>query len=165
MGGRVQLLIGGQPHRAFDVPALQARAAAGGGAIVAMPRSLTDSEFADAVAASDAVLLPYHAVTGSGVLFAAWTQGAGVIASDLPFFREMLEGHPLLGRTFRAGDSADLVRAIDTYLAVPAEDRRRAVAAAVESLSPERVVVPFVEALRLRHPVSRAGAGSLRGGD
>ena len=162
MSGRVQLLIGGQPHRAFDVAALQARAAASGGAIVAVPRALTDSEFADAVSASDAVLLPYHAVTGSGVLFAAWTQGAGVIASDLPFFREMLDGQPLLGRTFQTGDSADLARAIDAYLALPPGERRRAIAAVVDSLAPERVVRPFVDALRRRHAGTRARAGRER---
>jgi hypothetical protein len=83
--------------------------------------------------------------------------GAGVIASDLPFFREMLEGVPLLGRTFRNGDSADLARAIEAYLAVHTDQRRQAILAAVEDLSPERVVVPFVEALRSRLRCSRAG--------
>ena len=162
LGGRVQLLIAGQPQRTFDVAGLAARAAASGGTIVAVPRSLSDAEFSDAVAASDAVLLPYHAVTGSGVLFAAWTQGAGVIASDLPFFREMLDGHPLRGRTFRAGDAADLASAISTYLALPANERHRAIAAVVDSLAPERVVRPFAEALRRRHPVPRARAARAR---
>ena len=101
LGGRVQLLVGGQPHRDFDTAGLVARAESSGRTIVAIPRALTEAEFSDAVGASDAVLLPYRAVTGSGVLFAAWTLGAGVIASDLPFFREMLDARPLLGQTFR----------------------------------------------------------------
>lgn len=155
---RIQLLVGGQPHRSFDVEGLLARAAASGGSIVALPRVLTETEFADAVAASDAVLLPYHAVTGSGVLFAAWTLGAGVIASDLPFFREMLDGRPLLGRTFTSGDSAELARAIQAYLVVSADERRDAISAAVEIFSMERVVRPFVEALRLPHGHSRASS-------
>ena len=152
MPDRLQLLIAGQPNRAFDVQALVARAAASRGQIVALPRVLTDKEFSDAIAASDAIVLPYHAVTGSGVLFAAWTLGAGVIASDLPFFREMLDSRPLCGRTFRAGDSASLVSAITAYLEVPLDVRRRAIAALVDALSPEHVVTPFVEALRRRHP-------------
>jgi beta-1,4-mannosyltransferase len=162
LGGRVQLLIGGQAQSGVDVPALMARAAASEGRIVVVPRVLSESEFSDAVAASDAVLLPYHTVTGSGVLFAAWTQGAGVIASDLPFFREILDPHPSCGRTFAAGDSAALAAAIEIYLAIPAEARRRAVAAAVEVLAPERVVMPFVDALRRRHPVSRCAAAPGR---
>lgn len=164
LAGRVQLLIGGQPQRAFDVDALMTRAAASGGTIVAIPRALTDSEFSDAVAASDAVLLPYHAVTGSGMLFAAWTLGAGVIASDLPFFREMLDARPLLGRTFRTGSSADLARTIQVYLAAPVGERQRAISAAVENLSMERVVQPFVEALRTRHPDRKDGNASAAGG-
>ena len=119
-----------------------------------VPRVLTNAEFSDAVAASDAVLLPYHAVTGSGVLFAAWTLGAGVIASDLPFFREMLESRPLGGRTFRLGDST----ALPVRSGLPGSTRWTSGAAAsppiVEALSPEHVVAPFVDALHRRHPVS-----------
>ena len=155
MSNRIQLLIGGQPNREFDIDALVARAEASNGRIVVFPRVLTNAEFSDAVAASDAVVLPYHAVTGSGVLFAAWTLGAGVVASDLPFFREMLDGRPLGGRTFRLGDSTALASAIKAYLEVPVDERRRGIAAIVDDLSPEHVVAPFVEALRHRHPVSR----------
>jgi len=155
MNNRIQLLIGGQPNREFDIDALVARAEASHGRIVVLPRVLTNAEFSDAVAASDAVVLPYHAVTGSGVLFAAWTLGAGVVASDLPFFREMLDGRPLGGRTFRLGDSTALANALTAYLEVPVDERRRGIAAIVDDLSPEHVVVPFVEALRLRHPISR----------
>jgi glycosyltransferase involved in cell wall biosynthesis len=158
--GRIQLLIAGQPQRSFDVQGLRARAAASGGSIVALPRVLTETEFADAVAASDAVLLPYHAVTGSGVLFAAWTLGAGVIASDLPFFREMLDGSPLLGRTFRTGSATALKSAIEEYLAIDAGERRRAIASTVDQLSPERVVLPFVNALRARDARSRAASAT-----
>lgn len=164
LGGRVQLLIAGQPHGAFDVNGLLSRAAASRGTIVAIPRTLTESEFSDAVAASDAVLLPYHAVTGSGVLFAAWTLGAGVIASDLPFFREMLDGRPLLGRTFHTGNAADLASAIQAYLASSADDRQRAISSAVEHLSMERVVQPLVEALRERHRRSDEGRNVAGGG-
>jgi glycosyltransferase involved in cell wall biosynthesis len=163
LGGRVQLLVAGQAHSRFDVKGLIARAAASRGAIVAMPRALTEREFSDAVTVSDAVLLPYRAVTGSGVLFAAWTQGAGVIASDLPFFREMLDPHPLCGRTFAVGNASELAHAIEAYLAIPAQERRQAVAAAVESLAPERIVAPLVGELRLRHPVPRrASVGTER---
>ena len=160
LGGRVQLFVAGAPNRAFDSKGLVARAAASGGAIVAVPRTLTEDEFADAVGASEAVVLPYRAITGSSMLFAAWTLGAGVIASDLPFFREMLDGRPLLGRTFRNGDAADLARAIETYLAIPLEERRQAIAAAVDDLEPERVVTPFVEALRTWRDRAAASAPS-----
>ena len=162
LGGRVQLLIAGQPQRTFDLEGLQQRARSSKGAIVVLPRVLTDDEFSDAMAASDAVLLPYHAVTGSGVLFAAWTLGAGVIASDLPFFKEMLAGAPGCGTTFRTGDAQDLARAIESYLSVPADVRARVLAKSVDDLSPDRVVLPFVEALRRRHSAARAHAGAVR---
>ena len=165
LGGDVQLLVGGQPHRDFDTAGLVARAESSGGTVVALPRVLTDTEFSDAVGASDAVLLPYRAVTGSGVLFAAWTLGAGVIASDLPFFREMLDDRPLLGRTFRAGASADLARAIQEYLAISRDDRSHAISEMVETFSMNRVVRPFVEALwswrgRCAHRDSGVGEGN-----
>ena len=158
--GRVQLLVAGQPNRAFDVKGLVDRAAGSEGQIIALPRALSDAEFCDALAASDAVLLPYRAVTGSSVLFAAWTLGAGVIASDLPFFREMLQAEPLCGRTFRSTDAADLAAVIEQYLAVPSAQRQQRISAMIETLSPERVVVPFVEALRDRH---RSPRGETRG--
>ena len=71
-------------------------------------------------------------------------------------FREMLDNRPLLGRTFRVGSGSDLARAIESYLAVPAEERRRAISAAVEANSMERVVEPFAAALRLRRHRPRA---------
>ena len=162
-GGRVQLLVAGQPNSFFDVKGLVSRAARSHGSIVAIPRNLSEAEFSDALAASDAVLLPYRAVTGSSVLFAAWTMGAGVIASDLPFFREMLDGAPLLGRTFRNGDGADLARTIEAYIAGPHEERRRAISAVVEDISPDRVVTPFVDAMRIWHERQRS-VGSNREG-
>jgi beta-1,4-mannosyltransferase len=162
LAGRVQLLIAGRPQSAFDVTALADRARASNGAIVAVPRALTEDEFADAIAASDAVLLPYSAVTGSGVLFAAWTLGAGVIASDLPFFHEMLQAEPLCGRTFRTNDAADLAAVIEQYLAVPSAQRQQRISAMIDTLSPERVVVPFVEALRERHQSPRGSARAMQ---
>ena len=55
---------------------------------------VSDQAYSDIVAAADAVLLPYRKITGSAVLLAAWTLGRGVVASDLPYFREMADGEP-----------------------------------------------------------------------
>ena len=65
LNGRVQLIIGGVRHNELDASPNSCgdRAYAG----VVIDRELTDQEFADLTAASDAVLLPYRAITGSGV--------------------------------------------------------------------------------------------------
>ena len=58
----------------------------------------------DLLHAADAVLLPYRRITGSGVLLQALTAGVGVVASDLPYFREVLAPEPDAGVFIRAGD-------------------------------------------------------------
>ena len=124
--GRVQLIVAGPAH-GYDMAAVRRAMGALPGAVLA-DRRLTDQEFADVVGNSDASLLPYSSVTTSGVMLASWTLGTGVIASDLPAFREMI---PLTGdaaRLFRAGDAGSLAGAIEAYLSVPLARRRRAAA-------------------------------------
>lgn len=72
----------------------------------------------------------------------------------------MLDGSPLLGRTFRTGSATALKSAIEDYLAIDAGERRRAIASTVDQLSPERVVLPFVNALRARDARSRAASAT-----
>jgi glycosyltransferase involved in cell wall biosynthesis len=93
---------------------------------VFVDRHLSEQEFADYIAASDLVLLPYRKVTGSGIALAALTLGRGVIASDLPFFVDLLRGRPDAGRVFRSGDEKDLTQAIAAFLQVPFTVRERA---------------------------------------
>ena len=83
LNGRVQLAVAGPVHAGFDVSVLREAIARVPGAIL-IPRQLTDQEFADLMAASDAAFLPYRHVTGSAVLLTAIGFGRPVIATDLP---------------------------------------------------------------------------------
>lgn len=146
LGGRVQLLIAGDSHPDADPARLRARVA-GLPAARWVERRLTDDEYAAFTRASDAVLLPYRQITGSGSLLAALTLGRGVVATDLPYFREVLGPHPAAGVLFRAGDPADLAAAVDRYLAVPAGDRERAARGLADAHAWNEVIRPVAAAM------------------
>jgi glycosyltransferase involved in cell wall biosynthesis len=101
------------------------------------------------MSASDAVLLPYRAVTGSAALLSALASGRGVIASDLPFFREVLAGEPDAGVLVPGRDADAWAHRMLDYLAVPAAVRRAAALRLAGRYSWDRCVEPLVEAL---HP-------------
>ena len=145
LGGRVQLLIAGPPGltgsdrvRAWVGRLPYARW---------VDRQLSDAEYAAFVRAADAVVLPYRWITSSGSVLAAMTLGRGVIAADLPLFREVLGDHPAAGALFRAGDPADLAAAIDRYLRVPADDRHRAARAVADAHAWDEVIRPVADAM------------------
>lgn len=137
----VHLVIAGTAHDGFDMGALEHYARTMPN-LTLIPRALDDQEFADILSVSDAALLPYRQITGSGVLLAAWTQGCGVIASDLDYFREMLPPGGAAGMVFPEGDAEALADAIRAYLRIPEENRARAISESVEAFSWERCIVP-----------------------
>jgi beta-1,4-mannosyltransferase len=93
------------------------------------------------------VLLPYRQITGSGLLFAAWTLGRGVVASDLPFFREMLAAESPAGLLVPSNDSAALADGIVRYLEIPAAHRSKAALEESARHSWTRCVEPLAQAL------------------
>jgi len=113
-------------------------------AAVLIDRVVTDQEFADVIGASDAILMPYRSVTGSGAALAALTLGRGVVASNLPFFESLLADHPEAGRTFAAENPADFVEAITAYLAIPVERRHAAARSLAGEFAWPRVIEPVV---------------------
>jgi glycosyltransferase involved in cell wall biosynthesis len=147
LGGEVQFVIAGPVHESFDARGLQQQADTLPYLKLIM-RRLTDQEFVDILAASDAVLLPYRAITGSGVLLAAWTQGRGVVASDLEFFREALAGGRPAGALFEADSAPALAKAIRTYLDIGPEKRRRSALAEAAKFSWDRCVTPVADVVR-----------------
>lgn len=65
-------------------------------------------------AAADAVVLPYHSVTGSGAAMAAVGSGKTVICSELPVFMDIF---PVKCRfIFKPGDINELVEALNSFL-------------------------------------------------
>jgi glycosyltransferase involved in cell wall biosynthesis len=146
MNGRVQLAVAGPVHAGFDVGGLREAIARVPGAIL-IPRQLSDQEFADLMAASDAAFLPYRNVTGSAVLLTAIGFGRPVIATDLPYFREVLAPEPEAGALIDGTDADQWARAIEAFFAQPLDSRRQAAFRLADRYSWDRVVVPLADAL------------------
>jgi glycosyltransferase involved in cell wall biosynthesis len=146
LNGRVQLAVAGPAQAGFDVAGLRQLIERVPRAIL-IPRQLTDQEFADLMAASDAAFLPYQNVTGSAVLLTAIGFGRPMIAADLPYFREVLAPEPEAGALIDGSDPARWAQAIDAFFAQPLDSRRQAASRLAERYSWDRVVVPLVDAL------------------
>ncbi len=150
LNGRVQLVIGGPRNAGFDTaPLVGSMTRTKGGILI--DRRLTDQEFADLTAASDVILLPYRAITGSSALLAALGLGRGVVASDLPYFHEILAGEPDAGVTVPDWDPDAWADAILDYLERPASVRSGAALRVAARYSWDRCVEPLVAALDTQH--------------
>ena len=146
LAGRVQMVIGGQPHGGFDVRFLRQAAESTPG-LRLIERALTDREVADITGASDAALLPYRKITGSAALLMALGLARGVVASDLRFFREILASEPDAGVVVPSRDPAVWAEHVLAYLAKPAEARRSAALRLAEQYSWDRCVESLVGAI------------------
>jgi len=146
LAGTVQAVIGGQPLGDAETARQLARAGALPATVV-LPRRVTDQEFADYAAAADLLWLPYHRVTGSSVLLAALTLGVPVVASDLPFFRQILAGHRAAGRLVPPGDAAALATATTELLGRPPAEARRAALALAARYEWRDVIRPVAAVL------------------
>lgn len=102
-------------------------------------------KLADIIHAADCILLPYKQITGSSALLASLTLGRAVVASNLPFFSEILAHDPNAGVLFKAGDSGDLARAIRTFFEIPIERRHQAASQIANHYSWDRVIRPVAE--------------------
>jgi beta-1,4-mannosyltransferase len=111
---------------------------------------MSEQRLADLLAVSDAVLLPYRNITGSGVLLAALTAGRGVVATDLPYFREVLSEADAARVFAEAGNPRALASAISEFFAVPTEQRHSAARALADRYSWPRLVAPVAKWLRER---------------
>lgn len=159
LNGRVQLIIGGPRHDGFDVSSILATITRTPGAVL-IDKHLTDQEFADFTAASDAMLLPYDAITGSGALLAALGFGRGVVASELPYFEEILAPEPDAGVTVPDWNADAWANAIVRYLDRPAAVRTHAALRLAARYAWDRCVEPMVSALGVRDRAEKA-AGVL----
>ena len=149
LNGRVQLIIGGPRHDGFDLSGILATIARTRGAVL-IDKRLTDQEFADLTGASDVMLLPYNTITGSGALLAALGLGRGVVASDLPYFQEILAPEPDAGVTVPDRSADAWANAIVRYLDRPAAVRRHAALRLAARYDWDRCVERMVSALGVR---------------
>lgn len=144
--GAVQLIVAGPRHAGFDTTPLMA-AAARSPHIVAITRHVSDPEFADLMGASDAALLAYRKITGSAAMLSAFGLGRGVIASDLPYFRETAAGEPDAAAFVDTREPAVWAAAISEYLSRPAALRHAAARRLADRYSWDRCVEPLVAAI------------------
>jgi glycosyltransferase involved in cell wall biosynthesis len=145
LGGQVQFLCAGNPHPDFDWEAIAQRSKDLRSCAL-VPRFISDQEFADFAHVSDVLLLPYRSVTGSGALLAALTLGRGVVASDLPFFREVL-GEGGAGRLVKPGDAMLLAEGICDYLKESKNIREASAYALAQKYKWSNVVRPVAKML------------------
>ena len=143
----LQIIFAGSASPSVDASPLRTAAATQRG-VRLIEGHIDDQLFADIVQASDAVLLPYKKITGSGALLAAWTLGRGVVASDLPYFREMAAVNSDAARLLPPDDPEALLRGIESYLSVPADRRSTAARGLADRFSWNEVVGPFVKAVQ-----------------
>ena len=108
---------------------------------------MSSQNVADYAAVSEAFLLPYRKITTSGALQAAFTFQKGVVASDLPYFRETLGEDENAGRLFNVGDASALAVAIREYLNIPTELRATAASEVAKRHSWETVVLPVADVI------------------
>jgi glycosyltransferase involved in cell wall biosynthesis len=126
LGGGYHLVVAGRP---VDRSARRLRRLTGRVEnVTLLLEELSPQRLADLLGAADAVLLPYRAITGSGVLLHALTAGKGVIASDLPYFREILAGEPGAGVLVRPGDPDALADGIRAFFSPEHRDAAEAAA-------------------------------------
>lgn len=86
---------------------------------------VSDQQAAELFARADVLLLPYHSVTGSGVLAMARHYRVPVVASDLPALSsEILQDG--LGWTFPAGDAQALAHLLHTRITRDAANAKSA---------------------------------------
>jgi glycosyltransferase involved in cell wall biosynthesis len=117
--------------------------ASGAGNVRLILEELSAQRVADLLGAADVVLLPYRAITGSGVLLHALTAGRGVVASDLPYFREVLAPEPDAGVLVEAGDPDALARGIRAFLASPRGSAQEAAARLARAFTWESAAAPL----------------------
>lgn len=83
--------------------------------VIFINRYIKDSEIAYLFKNARAVIYPYISATQSGVLTLAFYFGTPILASDVPFFKELIE-EGKNGMLFRSGDKTALEKALLTIL-------------------------------------------------
>lgn len=83
--------------------------------VLFLNRYIKDTEVAYLFKNAKTVVYPYISATQSGVLTLAFYFGTPIIASDVPFFKEIIEDNSN-GKLFRCGEKDDLREVLSGYL-------------------------------------------------
>ena len=111
-----KLIIAGKPN--YDINFLKTYVKDKGlsNHIQLIPQFLSDSEMGELLNHADCMLMPYLDSDGSGVLSLAINYKLPVIASDLEFFKEILNLH-YAGEVFPKGSSDELSKVMKKFIA------------------------------------------------
>jgi glycosyltransferase involved in cell wall biosynthesis len=104
---------------------------------------LDDQALADLLGAADCVLLPYLEIFASSALSLTAAAGRAVVASDLPYFREVLALEPEAGVLARPGDATALAAAVREFFGTPPAVRHDAARRLAGRLSWEKLISPI----------------------
>jgi glycosyltransferase involved in cell wall biosynthesis len=133
-----------------DITALRRDAAASADHVTLIADRLSDQNVSNLLHLSEMMWLPYRRISSSSAVLLALTASRGVIASDLPFFREILEGAASAGRLVKPSDPMALAEATRAYLEVPASERAAAARKLADRYAWDQVVQDFALTLKAR---------------
>ena len=150
----VHLVIAGTPRG--DITELRRAAAASADHVTLIAERLSDQDVSNLLHLSEMMWLPYRRISSSSAVLVSLTASRGVVASDLPFFREILEGEENAGRLVEPGDPVAIAGATREYLEVRTDERARAARRVADRYAWDQVVHDFASALkaRARKPVA-----------
>ena len=130
--------------------ARRAESSAVAGSLIWKDAYVGEEEMRDWMFACDAAVLPYRAVSGSGIAARAFAAGRPVVAARVGGLRDSIATGET-GELFEPGDAAGLAAAVSTALARPAGFYDAAVRSAAERASWPRyaqAIAGFVGELR-----------------
>lgn len=127
--------------------------------VLLIPEVVGEQRLADLIGAADAVLLPYRRVTGSAALLTALTLSRGVVATSIPYFREVLAPEPDASVLVPPDDSGALAEGIRRYFDVSTEERSRAARRLAQRYAWKRTIAPFARWLLAESARDRAEVG------
>jgi beta-1,4-mannosyltransferase len=142
LGSEYHLTVAGRPldHALVN----RIRQASARYSITLLDRTVSSQELADLYELADCALFPYESITGSSAILTAASLGRGVIASDLPFFRNLLAVEPAAGELFNAGHPGSLAAAVRRYFARDIRTRHQAARRLADRYPWMTVVRPIV---------------------
>jgi beta-1,4-mannosyltransferase len=149
----VHLVIAGPPGD--DMTEIRRTAAASAGQVTLIDQRLSDQDVSNLLHLSDVMWLPYRRISGSSALLLALTASRGVVASDLPFFREILSDNEDAGRLVPTDNPSALAEATRAYMEVPRDRRSAAARMLADQFGWDDVVRDFALTLK-----ARAGGGT-----
>jgi glycosyltransferase involved in cell wall biosynthesis len=106
---------------------------------------LPDQVLATLLGGADCVLLPYLQIFGSSAFSLCLALGRGVVASDLPYFREILALEPKAGVLAKPGDPTALAHAIEEFFSESPAERHEAARRLGQKLAWDKIIPPVGE--------------------